>query len=256
VDARLKPEQNLVVFSTQITGQNLHTHFLGIIARKALADMGFERQKPANENSPLLYSYTNTQNQTKQSPRKRPFLSQRHRYRDAKNIKDTQADELESADKFASQIGLHLNAFSTVAWLCTQERLTAANWSKCTKKLGRLMRRLGVPFAFVYSHENPTSKLGDDIPNTHFLAHRDRRVSRAAFVQIFEAAFNANDGGIKIRDRVIGNRRDETLAYLLKGVRADSQRHKHKRQKGSQGIIAIKRVGTSQNIGRAARASR
>ena len=247
-----------MVISTQITGQNLHTHFLGIIARKALEDMGFERQKPANENSPLFYSYSEAKQSQSITPVERPFLppaAHRHRYRDLDNIKDTQADELESADKFASQIGLHLNAFSTVAWLCTQERLTAANWSKCTKKLGRLMRRLGVPFAFVYSHENPTSKLGDEIPNTHFLAHRDRRVSRAAFVQIFEAAFNANDGGIKIRDRVISNRRDETLAYLLKGVRADSQRHKHKRRKGSQGIIAIKRVGTSQNIGKAARAA-
>lgn len=246
-----------MVFSTQITGQNLHTHFLGISARKALTDMGFERQKPANQNSPLLCSYSEAhQSPPPSTPVERSFLpppAHRHRYRDLDNIKDNQADELDSADKYASKIGLKLNTFITVAWHCCQDRLTAANWSRCTKKLGRLMRRLGVTSAWVYVHESPVSKLGDDIPNTHFLAHRDRRVSRAAFVKIFETAFSANEGGIDIRDRVIGNRRDETLAYMLKGVRADSKRHRSKRKKGPQGVITFKRVGTTQNIGKAAR---
>jgi len=181
--------------------------------------------------------------------------SRQERYRDPANIKRSQADNLVQADRYAERVGLPLNRFITVSWLLTSTgRLSANAWQRGLKRICQWIRDRDGKIAFVYTHENPTSAAGDDIPNTHILAHLSKHISKTAFARQVETAFDALDGGVDVQPRVIGDNDDTRLNYMIKGASQQTcWAYDGRRKRGGQGIIEIKRCGTSQNIGRAAR---
>ena len=181
--------------------------------------------------------------------------SRQERYRDPANIKRSQADNLFQADEHAARIGLPLDRFVTVAWLLTGTgHLSADAWQRGRNRICQWIRDRGGKVAFIWTHENPTSASGDDIPNTHILVHLPGHISKTAFARQVETAFDALDGGVDVQPRVIGDNDDTRLNYMIKGASQQTcWAYGGRRKRGGQGIVPIKRCGTSQNIGRAAR---
>jgi hypothetical protein len=177
------------------------------------------------------------------------------RYRNSHRLKPWQVEELHRADAYARTVGLSLNRFCTIAWLLTDHgTLSAAAFQIGMKRVTQWFRDHGYPFAYIYVHENPVSRMGDDVPNTHILFHAPGGIRNSDLHSIFCVAFQSLDGGIDIRSRVERGHADFRLQYMTKG--ADDltcRRFGGRRKAGGQGVVLIKRCGTSQNIGRAAR---
>ena len=230
-----------------VSGRNLQNIFQGVIALRAYEEIGFFPVS-TNDNTaaPLLVKRI--------VPAHTP-TSRQERYRNPQNLKRSQVDNLFDADDYANQIGLPLNRFVTVAWLLTNSgNLCAPIWQRGLKRLQQWVRDRGGKSAFVYVHENPTSSLGDEKPNTHILVHLPNHISKTAFSRQVETAFEAFDGGVDIQPRTVGDNPDRRLQYMTKGAHQSTcWAYGGKRQKGGQGVIQIKRCGTSQNIGRSAR---
>lgn len=230
-----------------VTGRNLQIGFRGVIALRAYEEIGFF-PVPTNDNTtgPLLVKRTSSP----YSPTHR-----KERYRDTGNLKRSQVDNLFDADNYANQIGLPLNRFVSVAWLLTGSgQLDAEVWQIALKRISQWVRDQSGKMAFVYTHENPVSTLGDEKPNSHILVHLPKHISTTAFSRQVEKAFEALDGGVDVQPRTFGKNPDTRLQYMTKGASQQTcWAHGGRRKKGGQGIIEIKRCGTSQNIGRAAR---
>lgn len=191
------------------------------------------------------------------APRKRgPSNTRKSRYRDITKLKPWQVDDLHLADAHASRIGAPLNTFITVAWLLTAKGdLDAKAFQSGTKRMAQWLRDKDATPAYVYAHENPLSKPGDAIPNTHLLVHVPTK-HKSAFKAKLPDWFSATlDGATKVEPRTRrGYKGPDRLQYMAKG--ADNftcRRHGGYRKPGGQGVVWIKRSGVSQNLGQKAR---
>lgn len=184
--------------------------------------------------------------------------SHRRRYRDLSNLKAEQVENLFEADAHAKKIGRPLNTFISIAWLLTDtSSIDGDAFRRACKAMARWLWKRRVCPTFVYVHENPQSDFGDDRPNTHLLLHVPPKISQDEFSEALTRCFRAIDGGVKIEPRRyrwhVGADR---LAYMIKGApQPICFKHGAKRKRGGQGIVTIKRSGSSQNIGAAARRS-
>ena len=117
--------------------------------------------------------------------------------------------------------------------------------------MAQWLRDNRVPVAWIYVHENPASKLGDAIPNSHLLVHVPAK-HKLAFKTKLPDWFDANaDGAVKVDPRMKANYfgPDKRLSYMAKG--ADDftcWRYGGRRKPGGQGEVLCKRSGCSQNI--------
>jgi hypothetical protein len=193
------------------------------------------------------------------APRKRgPSNTRKSRYRDITKLKPWQVADLHLADAHASRIGAPLNTFITVAWFLTETGdLDAAAFQRGNKRMAQWLRDKGATPAYIYAHENPASKLGDAIPNTHLLVHVPTK-HKSAFKAKLPGWFGATlDGATKVEPRTRrGYKGPDRLQYMAKG--ADNftcRRHGGYRKPGGQGVVWIKRSGVSQNLGQKARDS-
>ncbi len=192
------------------------------------------------------------------APRKRgPSHTRKSRYRDITKLKPWQVDDLHLADAHASRIGAPLNTFITVAWLVTTHGdLDATTFQSGTKRMAQWLRDKDATAAYIYAHENPASKLGDAIPNTHFLVHVPPKL-KSAFKAKASGWFDAEgDGAVKVDPRTKPGYcgPDKRLQYMTKG----SDQFTCRRYSGNrkpQGVVWIKRSGLSQNLGQKARDS-
>ena len=192
------------------------------------------------------------------APRKRsPSNTRKSRYRDVAKLKAWQVDDLHLADHHASRIGAPLNSFITVAWLLTATgNLDAEAFRRGLKRMSQWLRDKGATAAYLYVHENPVSKLGDAIPNTHLLVHvpaKLKKLFKAKLTGWFDAE---GDGAVHVGPRTKSNYNgsDKRLRYMAKGSdNFTCRRYGGYRKPGGQGVVWCKRSGVSQNIGSAAR---
>lgn len=170
------------------------------------------------------------------------------RYRWVDDVKPWQIRMLHDADAVARQLALHLNMFVTVNYHGTFPGggAMASTFKKAMKRMGQWFLDHGLPFAYVYVHENP----GDEKPNSHLLVHVPPRLIRAFKAKAGEW-FDALDGGVRVDPRNDAQRRAKgqgtRLAYMCKG--ADDltcRRYGGRRAAGGQGPIDIKRAGVAQ----------
>ena len=192
------------------------------------------------------------------APRKRgPSNTRKSRYRDVAKLKPSQVDNLHLADAHACRIGTPLNTFITVAWLLTAKGdLDASAFQRATKRMAQWLRDRGATATYIYAHENPVSKLGDPIPNTHMLVHVPAKLKKAFKAKLSGWFDVEGDGAVQVDPRTKSNYNgsDKRLHYMAKGAdNLTCRQYGGYRKPGGQGVIRIKRSGVSQNIGSAAR---
>jgi hypothetical protein len=231
-----------------MSGRNLHTEKT---AQIGVNTYGKTAISPDQDNSPPHPSSTSLR-----SAPAMPSHTRAERYRDVTNLKAWQVANLVDADAHASAIGQPLNMFLTVSWLLTSvNQVDSRAFGRGLRAMSQWLRNHGVSPTWLYVHENPTSDFGDDKPNTHILLYLPRKISRAEFRLMLHRWFSAFDGGVDLRPRIMpGYIGPDRLSYMCKGARQTvCWKHGWRRKRGGQGTITIKRCGTSQNIGRAAR---
>jgi hypothetical protein len=178
---------------------------------------------------------------------------------------------LANASAHATALGHPLNALLTVTWGETP-RFTEATWSKLQTELldkaSRFLLRRHIKPAFVWTRERAPG-IG---AHTHAAVHLGLRPGEVADAlrRYLERVFGFRPGGVDIRMGRFGANteamRSGILRYLVKGLDHAAFRYSDMdgstenigvvlgiRHRGQQGIISIKRAGTSQNIGPAAR---
>jgi len=250
---RFKPKSGLLTLLRQLasrelqgnqTGRNLQNAIVPRQSVKPFEIKAFSNTEADPQNPPTSISLALRQ--------QCPSNTRKSRYRDITKLKPGQVDNLHLADAHASRIGAPLNSFITVAWLLTATGyLDAAAFKRGTKRMGQWLRDKGSQTAWLYVHENPVSKLGDAIPNTHLLVHVPSK-HKAAFKAKLPGWFGANaDGAVKADPRMKANYfgPDKRLSYMAKG--ADDftcRRYGGRRKPGGQGVVWSKRSGVSQNI--------
>jgi hypothetical protein len=170
------------------------------------------------------------------------------RYRWADDLKPWQVHMLHEGDFRAAQLGLPLNVFATVNYHGTFPggAAMASTFKRGMKRMGQWFRSKGVPFVFVYVHENPD----DEKPNSHLLLHVPAHLIRA-FKAKCPDWFDALDGGVKVDPRNDAQRRAKGLGtrlqYMSKGApMLTCRRYGGHRARGGQGPIAIKRAGVAE----------
>ena len=225
-------------------GTNLQTPFPTVRPIRAYEKSTISAVSSANENHPSFTSLA------------QPSRSRSTRYRDNENLKPWQVDQLHQADTFAAEIGLPLNRFLSIAWRLTDAGRLDVEAFRCgMKRMCQWLRDNRAEPAWVYTHENPVSIYGDDRPNTHLLLHLPRRIRRCDFDAMLPGWFGAWDGGVKPEPRTHpGYVGPDRLLYMAKGAHyLTCRKYGGYRLPGGQGVVTVKRSGTSQNIGWAAR---
>ncbi len=176
-----------------------------------------------------------------------------------------------NAAAFAKAKGRPLNAMLTITWRETP-LFSEDKWSRLQTrlmdKLTRHLRRHGVETAFVWARERVTG-IG---AHTHVLLHLGTapKAMKRVVLDYLRQAFGFSRDGVHISMGDFGANTPESqaglLLYVTKGIDHAAFRYVSMagdtenfgvalgiRHRGQQGIIEIKRAGTSQNIGAAAR---
>lgn len=230
--------------SMATSGKNLQTAEHAAPAQRGYEIRLVEPSAPDHEHHPHLISLA----QRQRTPTKRSYGGRSMRYRWMDDLKPWQVHMLHDADAVASQLGLPLNTFLTVCYGATfpGEAAMASTFKRAMKRMGQWLRDNGVPFAFVYVHENP----GDEKPNSHVLVHVPAHLIRAFKAKAGDW-FDALDGGVKVDPRNDAQRRakglDTRLQYMTKGAPfLTCRRYGGHRARGGQGPIHFKRAGVAQ----------
>ena len=221
-------------------------------------------------------------NKPARSPRKGWGGARNRRDRTSDRITAAQASDLIEAAAHAERIGLPLNRHCTIHWGKSgiPDSLAGRATGDYLRRAGEWLRGRGMPFAYAYSREVGEGKGS----HAHILLHVPP-AARAAFGHRHPrwarlAAHCSSRLPIgTVRSVAIGGARagagagaiyadnlDFVVGYILKGVtrsdaRALSLRRRPRRDGsapndwGTGGCIIGKRVGWSENIGRAARRS-
>jgi len=178
----------------------------------------------------------------------RNYGGRKLRYRWQEYLKPWQAFMLHQADFRAAQLGLPLNIFATINYHGTFAggAAMASTFKRGMKRMGQWFRSHGVPFLYIYVHENPR----DEKPNSHVLVHVPAQLIRA-FKAKCSDWFDALDGGVKVDPRNDVQRPAKGLGtrlqYMAKGApELVCRRYGGRRSKGGQGPIGIKRAGVSE----------
>lgn len=178
----------------------------------------------------------------------RNYGNRKFRYRWVDDLKPWQIRMLHEADAVAARLGLPLNMFVTINYHATFAggAAMASTFKRAMKRMGQWFLDHGLPFAYIYVHENP----GDAKPNSHLLVHMPPRLIRAFTAKVSDW-FDALDGGVKVEPRNDAQRRAQgkttRLQYVGKGAPGLACRcYGGHRAKGGQGPIHIKRAGVAQ----------
>lgn len=193
----------------------------------------------------------------------------RHRY-----LSLDQVGNLTNALVFADTLRLSLSVQITVAW-DLMPGFQPGDWSACQTALVKVMalwlRRRDIEPAYAWTREVSASQWC----HTHFQIHLPKRNTAYLAVDLVKhlgKAFRFLPGGIEARFGTFGMwtpaMRAGDFIYLLKGMDHRDIRYlspaeppqnigaelgiKHR---GTQGEVSIKRAGTSQNLGKAARSA-
>jgi hypothetical protein len=160
------------------------------------------------------------------------------------------------ADGYATRTGRRLSVFVTVRWGLTAlgETDIGKRWTRALDGLRQWAARRGIEIAYVWTHENPSPGAF----NTHALVHSPLPLGD---IEAWLCAhLDAQSGAIYIRPRTRrGGDPQGSLLYMMKGTdMATAMRFgligQNGRWKARQGIVPFKRSGTSNNIGKVARA--
>ena len=178
----------------------------------------------------------------------RNYGGRKLRYRKLDGLKAWQVRMLHDADAEAARLGLPLKTLVTINYHGTFAggAAMASTFKRAMKRMGQWFLDHGLPFVYVYVHENPN----DAKPNSHLLVHVPPHLIRALTAKVGDW-FDALDGGTDVQPRNDAQRRAQgkttRLQYMTKGgpflVCRD---YKGFRAKGGQGPIHFKRAGVAQ----------
>lgn len=245
--------------STGTGGKNLQMEFQVATAQRGFETRAVSLSASRQDDRALLSSLAQRKrvpfpamsSPMEAKPTSRParnYGGRRFRYRWLDDLKPRQVDLLHKADAMASCLGVPLNTFVTVCYGATfaGEAAMASTFRLGLKRMGQWFRDNGVPFAFVYVHENP----GDLKPNSHLLVHVPPRLRRA-FAARAGDWFGALDRGVNVQRRNDAHRLAQglwtRLQYMAKGAPDLTCRlYGGRRARGGQGPIAFKRAGVAQ----------
>ena len=170
----------------------------------------------------------------------------------------------------SSNVARPLNGLLTIVWRRSKQWLGVGSWPQLQGRLldqvTRWLNRQGIVTACIWIRE---TKQGTG-PHTHFAIHLGTRPIQVkdSFLRWLEGAFGFDTKGVKLNMGLYGamtpQARAGILRYLLKGF--DRRQFQYWfgealntaaelgiEDRGPQGIVTIKRAGTSQNIAPAAR---
>jgi hypothetical protein len=182
-----------------------------------------------------------------------------------------QVRNLANALVFADQLGLPLSVAITVDWDLLpgfQPGRWAAHQTALVKVMSEWLRRRGIEPAYVWTREVSGSQWHHTHFQLHILKRNTRRVA-GELVAFLSRSFGFLDGGLEeslgdwgmwtpamragscIYDLKAFDHRD--FRYLASGETENIGAALGINHRGTQGEVAIKRAGTSQSLGQAAR---
>ena len=166
--------------------------------------------------------------------------SRKARKKDINNLKGWQVNDLFRADAIADRLGLGMN------WFMTITPLIISTFQIGLRRAGQWLRDHGVPFVYIYVHENP----GGERPHSHLLIYVPQRFIKA-FVAHAGGWFEAeNETDVRVEPRTMpGWSRKTRLLYMVKGAHhCVCKAYGGHRKRGGQGSINFKRSGVCQYL--------
>jgi len=181
---------------------------------------------------------------------KRPYLPN-----GTKHISPCQADNIIEAARFASNVGMNLNAHCTIMWNGTDAQTDSdgKRFALVREGLSKALARRGIHFTAVWTREEQAQHYGQHAHMVFHLPSKWRKGKRRAEIeQVIERLVDRHGGGnwgdwtVKLTLHTNGD-----VRYVIKGGSPEVlSKYKVKRiWRKPQGVIFGKRCGTTQNIG-------